>query len=336
MVFVLAGCGAGEENAEPLHIITPEASITPPPEPTEIPTPTALPLGAVLWVPPEADQALATAIQETIAQSAAAAGMRFQVLPTLSPDMIVTDNIRWVVALAPAPGLNELISSAPQVRFLALGIEGLTPAPNLSVIASGGDVSDQQGFVAGYLAAVITPDWRVGVISVADTETGQIARRSFLTGAKFFCGFCSPTYPPYHEYPLYVQLNGTASSAEWQSAADILLQRSVETVYVVPGAGDENLLRYLAAAGVYLIGGIEPPEDISASWVVTLGPQPAQAFDEFWLEFVSGTDGQMVPIPLSIDQVNDNLISPGQLHLVEEILAEIQSGYVQLVGENIP
>ncbi len=336
VVLFLVGCGGNSETPEPTLVISLEVSPTPLPGPTEIPTPTPLPPTAVLWASPEADQGLVSSIQEIISQSATAAGMRFQVHPSLSLELIASENIQWAVVLPPAPGLNEMIVAAPQVRFLALGLDGLNPAPNLSAISSSGNNPDQQSFMAGYMAAAITPDWRIGVISIADSDYGQIARRSFLTGAKFFCGFCSPTYPPFYEYPLYVQMNGASAAAEWQAAADLLLQKNVKTIYVVPGAGDENLLRYLANAGVSLIGGTPPPSDLTGFWVATLGYQPLQGFNDFWPEFASGVDGQVKSIPLSIGDVNTALITPGQLRLVEEMFSDVKSGYIQLIGENIP
>jgi hypothetical protein len=332
----LAGCGGTPPVEIPTPGISPEAIPTALPEPTPIPTPTPLPATAVLWAPPEVDQILVQAIQERVSQSATDAGMRFQVLPVLSLDQINTDDVRWVIALASAAGLNDLVLAAPQTRFLAVGVQGLTAAPNLSVISAIENGDDQQGFMAGYLAAVMTTDWRVGVISIADSEAGQLARRSFITGAKFFCGFCSPTYPPYHEYPLYVQLNGAATAAEWQSAAELLLQKNVETIYVVPGAGDENLLRYLASSGVGLIGTAPPPDDLQGAWVATLGYQPLNAFYNFWPEFVVGSDGRAIDVPLSLSDIQYSRLSPGQGGLVEKMLAEVQSGYIQLVGPNIP
>jgi len=336
LMVLLAGCGGTPQMEIPTPSISPEASPTSLPEPTEIPTPTALPPTAVLWAPPEADQNLVQAIQETVSQSATEAGMRFQVHPALSLDLINTEDVQWVIALPPAVGLNDLVMATPHVRYLAIGVEGQVAAPNLSVIVATENGHDQQGFMAGYLAAVMTPDWRVGVISIADSEAGQLARRSFITGAKFFCGFCSPTYPPYQEYPLYVQMNGAATLAEWQAAADLLLQKNVETIFVVSGAGDENLLRYLASSSIHLIGTASPPDDLRETWVATLGYHPLDAFQKFWPEFLAGTDGRTVTIPLSLFDINSNWISPGQVGLVEKMLLEVQSGYIQLIGPNIP
>ena len=336
-LLLLASCGGTPASeSPPPTIISPGAEPTPLPEPTTIPTATALPATAVLWAPPEADQTLVQKIQETISQSATEVGMRFQVHIALSLDLINAEDVQWVIALAPAVGLNDLVIATPQVRYLAIGVEGLNAAPNLSVIAAAGDAPDQQGFIAGYLAAVTTPDWRIGVISIADTEAGQLARRSFITGAKFFCGFCSPTYPPFHEYPLYVHLNGAAAAAEWQAAADLLLQKNVEVIFIAPGAGDENLLRYLASSEIRIMGAASPPDDLLIAWVATLGYQPLDAFTTFWPEFVAGSGGRTVSVPLSLSDVNFNWVSPGQLHLVEDMLAEVQSGYIQLIGDNIP
>ena len=335
LLMVIAGCSGADPTPAPTEI--PEVEIpTPEPTVTDIPTATALPPVGVLLASPEANPQIVEILQAELAQSIPEVGLRFQVRPSLTVDAITAEDIGWVIALPPAPDLANLVSSSPGTRFLAVGIEGLEPAPNLSVIGSGADRFDQQGFLAGYMSAMITPDWRIGVISVADSEVGQLARKSFITGAKYYCGFCSPTYPPYYEYPLYVQLNTGATADEWQAAADFLLQRGVLTVYVVSGAGNDVLLKYLALSNVQIIGGDTPPDDIREAWVAILGFSVLDAFYTFWPEFVAGADGQVVSVPLSISDINANILSPGKQRLVEEILIEVQEGSIELIGRNIP
>ncbi len=335
IVLVIAGCSVVGTATDPTEIpVQPTPTFSP--TATVVPTATSLPPVGVLLAPPEADPEMVAALQARLSQSIPEAGLRFQLRPTLSSETIASENVHWVIALPPAPGLGEIVASSPEARFLAVGVEGLEPAPNLSVIGAGGERLDQQGFLAGYLAALITPDWRVGVISVADSEAGQLARRSFITGAKFYCGFCSPTYPPFYEYPLYVQLDASADAAEWQAAADFLLHRGVMTIYVVPGAGDDALLDYLARSGVNLIGGDAPPEIVRDAWVATLGFSALEAFSIFWPEFAAGVDGQSVSVPLSISDINANLLSQGKLRLLEEMLDEVQAGMIELIGRNIP
>ncbi|MBC8505494.1 MAG: hypothetical protein ISR58_03725 [Anaerolineales bacterium] len=335
LVIVLAGCGGAVATSSSTE--TPVVEVpTPEPTVTEIPTATSLPPVGVLLASPDADPQIVEILQNELSQSITDAGMRFQVRPSLSPESITAEDIQWVIALPPAPDLATLIASSPDTRFLAIGVGDLEPAPNLSMIGSSSDRFDQQGFLAGYLAAMLTPDWRVGVISIADNEAGQLARKSFITGAKYYCGFCSPAYPPFYEYPLYVQLNGGATGDEWLAAADFLLQRGITTIYVVPGAGDGILLNFLAQSGIQIIGGDTPPDDIRDAWIATLGFSSLDAFYTFWPEFSAGADGQNVSVPISISNINANILSPGKQRLLEEVLVMVQGNEIELIGRNIP
>jgi len=334
MLLALSACSAVPSDA--VSTTAPAATSTATPTPTLMPTATDIPPLGILLAPPEADGQLVDFLQSSLAQAISEEGLRFQVLPSLDIDSFERDVIRWVVALSPAANLNQLVVASLQTRFLAVGIQGLDTAPNLSMIAPGGTNLGQQGFVAGYIAAMITPEWHVGVISVADSPAGQDARNAFLTGAEFHCGMCAPTYPPFLDYPLYVEAAASATTAEWQAAADVLLQRSVETVYVVPGAGDENLLRYLARSGVKIIGGAEHPADINDAWVATLTFSLSQAFVDFWPDFASGLDGQTVDVPLTITDIDDELLSIGRQRLVTNLIADVLAGYIDLGTDPLP
>ncbi|MEN8173761.1 MAG: hypothetical protein ABFS03_12900, partial [Chloroflexota bacterium] len=203
MLLALSACSTMATDTVPT--LTPAETSTAVPTPTAAPTPTEKPALGILLAPPDADQALADIVQAVLADSSTDSGIRFQVLPSLDVDSFEQDVIRWVVALSPAPNLDHLGTAAPQTSFLAVGIPGLNPAPNLSIIAPGDSSHSQQSFIAGYIAALITPEWHVGVISISDSAEGQDARNAFLTGAEYYCGMCAPTYPPYFNYPLYVE-----------------------------------------------------------------------------------------------------------------------------------
>ena len=335
IVIVITGCSGAVTTDNSTD--TPMVDVsTPVPTATDIPTATALPPVGVLLSPPEANPQIVEILQNELSQSIVEVGMRFQVRQTLSSEVIAEEDIQWVIALPPVPDFAALVASSPETRFLAVGVGDLEPAPNLTSIGSGGDRFDQQGFLAGYLAAMLTPDWRVGVISIADSEAGQSARKSFITGAKYFCGFCSPAYPPFYEYPLYVQLNQGASIDEWLAAADFLLQRGVTTVYAGPGVGDDTLLNYLAQSGVQLIGGELPTNDLQDTWVATLGFSSLDAFYSIWPDFAAGIDGQNVSVPISISNINANILSPGKQRLLEEVLVMVQRNEIELIGRNIP
>ena len=297
---------------------------------------------AVLLAPTGADEAYVSYLQTTLNDIVTGQGYRWQVRQQLLPEDLLAE-LHLVVAVPPDPGLAQLAASAPDTHFLALGIPGLDAAPNLTVIGAAGDHPDQQGFTAGVIAAMVAPDWRVGAISLADNIGGQSARTGFLNGAVYFCGLCMPAYPPVYDYPLYFELPSTASSAEWQEAANYMVDHYAQTVYVYPGAGDETMLSTLAASGVNIISSGEPPDAVKDNWVVSLTTDPYPLIQNLVEGLLNGTisDGQLLAVPIEFTNINPALFTPGKQRLAEQILSDLQAGNIDTgvdltTGENRP
>jgi hypothetical protein len=282
---------------------------------------------AILVVPPGANVELAEQLEETLAELAASQDLEFEVQPSISSDDLIAD-VQLVFAMSPDPGLADLAASAPDTQFVSIAIPGLQPSSNLTVIDAQGASQDQQGFLAGYLAALITPEWRVGAITVSDTPAGLSARQGFLNGVVFFCGLCRQTYPPFYTYPMYVELPGSASPVEWQTSADVLIDKAVQTVYVAPDAGDEELLDYLAKAGIKIIGSRPPPDTLDEQWVATIQPDTSAALRQAWQDLVSGNPSPNLTAALYLSDINPDLLSPGRQRLAEELMAEMQTGTI--------
>jgi hypothetical protein len=324
--------------------LTPSPSLTSTvtPTPTLTPTPTPLPLTAVLLAPAGADEAIVGNLQTALNPIITAHGLRWQVRQQLSPQDLVPE-LRLVVAVPPDPGLADLAASALDTQFLSLGIPSLESASNLTVLGPAGDRPDQQGFIAGVIAAMLAPDWRVGVISLSDTIDGRSARTGFLNGVEYYCGLCRPLHSPFYEYPLYYELPLTATTAEWQEAANYMVDRYVQTVYVYPGAGDESMLSTLAAAGVNIISSGEPPQAASENWVVSLTTDPLPLIQNLVSGLLNGdiSSGQSFSVPIEFTNINPALFTPGKQQLAEQILSDLQSGYIDTgvdltTGENRP
>jgi hypothetical protein len=330
LAAILWGCGVDSLDESPSNTITPTLTKTPAPSVTSAPTSTTLPPVGVLLAPPEADQQLTGQIQNRLSQWVPEMGFRFQVLPSLSDEDLERDEFGLVIALSPNSELGDLVVSHPEVQFLAVGVKELEPAPNLTIIGGEGDRLDHQGFIAGYMAAMITPDWRTGVIGSSVTAATVGARQAFITGVKYYCGLCRPSYPPYYEFPLYFELGAEADTTGWQTAAEYMIQRAVETVYIVPGAGDDAMLRYLADAGVNIIAGVPPLPDLGESWVASLRFDLLEAFIDFWPEYIAGSDIRDIVVPLEVVDVNPDILSPGRQHLVDTVLDDVLAGYINL------
>jgi hypothetical protein len=294
---------------------------------TPQPSPTPEPALAILLAPPGSDASLVESLQPVIVELAEGDGLVAQTRSELM-DADWEADVRLVVALPPDPGLGALAASHPGTHFLALGVPGLEPAGNLSVLAVGGARPDRQGFLAGYLAAVITPDWRVGVISRTDTSAGVAVQGGFVNGAIFYCGLCRPAYPPFYQYPVVAGVVSGASQAEQQAAADVLIGNAVQTVFVAPGAGDEGLLNYLAEAGVNIIGSAPPPDQVRSRWVASIQADWAAALRAAWPQLIRGQGNMELESALQLTDRNENLFSPGRQLYVERMLEDLLAGYI--------
>jgi hypothetical protein len=334
--LLLTGCGASSDptptppavvssTSQPSQTTSPTGIIRSETIPTS--SPTSSPPIIVLLKPAESTLSQANQIEATLAALADAAGYRFQVRQSLSAADLGAE-FHLVVALPPDPGLSDLAAVAPQTQFVGVGISGLQPHDNLTLIDPQGTGPDEIGFVAGYIAAVITPEWRVGVISTSDTASGVAARNGFLNGVVYFCGLCRQTYPPFYDYPLYVELPTTSGQAEWQAAADVLRDKFVKTVYVSPEASSEALLNYLVQSDINIIGDNPPMDAIQGHWVTSIQSDYVNALNDLWTEVLNGNGGLDVPVSIELNAVNPDLFSPGRQRLVEDLLQDLQGGYV--------
>jgi len=211
----------------------------------------------------------------------------------------------------------------------------LQPAQNLTVVDL--PSMDQQGFLAGVIAAMLTADWRVGVLSISDNPTGRAARTGFLNGAAYFCGLCNPFYGPIVDYPVFVELPAAASSAEWQAAAGQLIAQSVKTVYLPPAVNDPDLLTFFADSGVDVITGYAPSTQPGKNHLVSILPD-AQALLTLPASILGGQAGSQVILPLALANVGEKF-GLGRQRLAQQTLDDLQAGFIDTgvdpaTGEN--
>lgn len=298
------------------------ATDTPVPSPTVEAAPRAL-----LLALEGGDPAVALALQPVLADLAAKDGLQFETLTQL-PALEFGPEVKLVVAVPPDPGLANLAAANPQTSFLAVGIPGLQAGGNLSVVGGGGTRPDQQGFLAGYLAAVLTPDWRVGVVVPAGSVEGRAARNGFTNGLVFFCGLCRPAYPPFVQYPITTELQPGAGETELQQAVALMTSNGVQMVYVAPGLEGGGLLEALGAAGLKLIGSAPPPAALQGQWVASVQAEASDAVQQIWPLLLAGQGGITIDAPVSLTYRNPELLSTGRQRLVDSLLSDLLSGLV--------
>ena len=323
LAMLLTACGSNE----PIATNTPVPTDTPIIPPTLTATPT-VPL-AVLVLPADLDAETSNLYQKTVYDLAQASGLRFQVRNTLTPADLAEPGLQIVITLPPDPGIVTLAAAAPQVQFLVINISGITPGGNISVLG-GNSQSEIAAFLAGYTAALITDDYRIGMIIPKDNADALRALNAYANGRTYHCGICRPFYYLNWSFPQYIEIPADQDKDTYDSYADILmLQYKVRTIYLYPDIAIPELYNYIGTTGVYMIGTITP-EQRPAGWVMTIQPDVIKAIQNAWPQLIAGQGGITVQSPLGLSDIDPNLLSPGRQRKVQQVLDDLQAGRIDI------
>jgi hypothetical protein len=326
MFAVLSACGSKAPPATSAAI--PTDTLTP--APVLSPTPT-IPL-AVLVLPADMDTDTSNLYQTTVYDLAQKAGMRFQVRNEFTTADL-EPGLQIIIAVSKDPGLAALAAAAPQVQFLAINIPDIAPDGNISVLGNNTQ-NDVAGFLAGYTAALITDDYRIGMMIPKDNADAITSLNAFANGMKYYCGACKPLYFFPWTYPQYIEIPAAEDVNNYHAYADILmLQFKVNTIFVYPDVYTEDLVNYIGTTGTSMIG-TKAPDQKPAGWVMTIQPDVIKGIQNAWPQLIGGQGGITVQSPIGIADIDPDLLSPGKQRLVEQTLTDLQAGRINI--NNVP
>ncbi len=324
--FVLSSCKLGASPSTP----TPLPTDTPIPTPTFTATPST-PL-VILVIPPDLAQATSDLYQKTVYDLAQASGFRYQVRNTLSEQDLEPD-LRVVIALPPdpGPGIAALAAQAPQTQFLAINIPGLTAGGNISVLANNAQ-TDIVAFMAGYIGAMITTEYRIGMVIPKDNPDALSALDAFTNGMAYYCGICRGYYYLPYSFPQYVEVPPQdPPETHGYYPVYLIQQREVDFIYVYPDLATPELLTYIGSSGGVQFG-IAPSGPKPLYWAGSLSSDVVSAIQQAWPSLVAGQGGQVVQSPLTLTDVDPNLFSPGKQALAAQVLADLLAGRISPHG----
>ena len=321
ILAALSACRGGEASATSTPVPTDTPIVPPTLTPTE-----ATPL-AILVLPADLDPETSNLYQTTVYELTQTSGLRFQVRNTFSAADLSEPGLKIVISLPPDPGIGALAAAAPQIQFLAINIPEVTAGGNISVLGSSSQ-TDVSAFLAGYTAALITDDYRIGMMMPKDNPDAMRALNAYATGMKFYCGACRPFYFYPWTYPQFIEIPAEEDKTHYNAFADILiLQHKVGTIYLHPDVVTPDLETYIGTTGVYMIG-TKTPEQRPAGWVMTIQPDVIKAIQNAWPDLVSGKGGVIVQSPLGLSDIDSTLLTPGKQRLVEQTLNDLQAGLI--------
>ena len=320
-IVVVSACG---NNAQPTATSAPVTIDTLTLPPAFTPTPT-VPL-VVLVIPADLEPQTSELYQKTVYDLAQQSGMRFQVRNAFS-SADFEPGLQVVIALTTDPGIAALAAAAPQVQFLAINIPDISAGGNISVLGNNSQ-TDVAAFLAGYTAALITDDYRIGMMIPKDNGDAIRALNAFATGMTFYCGSCRPVYFYPVTFPQYVEISADEDVKNYNAYADILiLQYKVQTIFIYPDVYTEDLATYIGTTGTSMIGTVTP-EQRPGGWVMTIQPDVIKAIQNAWPQLISGQAGTVIQSPLGLADIDDTMLSEGKRRLVEQTLNDLQAGLI--------
>lgn len=321
LTMLLAACSAGTAtpaSPTPAATLPPSATLAPttPPAATQTPIP-----GKVLLVAPNADSGTAAAVKARVAELAGASSLVVDSLTALTTADL-TPAVRIVVLLSAPDGLSGLLASAPKTQFVALGVPGLQAGPNLSLITQ---QPEQAAFVAGFIAAIVSEDWRsAGLLP----DTPASLQDAFLNGGRYFCGRCIPIHGPIVAFPLSAALPATSSLNDWQAAVVTLQTKTLETVYVDPTISSPDLLKLLAGQKLVLVGGQTPGADLLPQWAATVSSDLLAPLSALWPGLLAGTGNKTMAAAVQVSDINTSYLTLGKQRLMQDVITGLQTGTI--------
>ncbi len=316
--FVLSACGSrnSEEDAEVVE------------QPTiEVPTATPLPPDrAVLVASAETDAALLANAQAILAELSAASGLKFEIRQEITPETLSAD-IKVVVFLYHPDNLGSLAANAPGTQFAAISELNWVPPDNVTIIrVEQNDIA----FLSGYITAMLAPNYRSGALMTAENIEFNAA---FLNGVRYYCGICAASIYPLNTYPVYSQQPAASAPEAWIAAFNEINLNKINVVFVPQEAASAQLLSYLSAQDVTVVGNQMPPAEGATKWVATITVDKLTPLREIWQDVIGGIGGKIVNANISVSDIQALTVLDGSVWLSEGKLVLVNR-IIQLLRED--
>jgi len=283
----------------------------------------------LLVISGDSDLDIAAQVQTALELLTGESGLTLKVENTLTPEMLLS-GVRVVVGMGQGIDLSGLASSAPEVQFVAIHQPAAIPTANLSVI--GDPIADLQrkAFMAGYLTALVSSDYKIAGLIASDQQYSEDVLDAFTIGVRYYCGWCRPSLPPYVNYPFYPQVESFPAASDltaYQTLIADWLYLGVNAVYVDMPLVSSELIVYLMDAGMNVVGGASPdlPRD---QWVGTVVADPVPGLQRLWPDLMSGMGGSLMPSSITVTDAGSGLFSEGRLRLFNRTLADLDAGLI--------
>jgi basic membrane lipoprotein Med (substrate-binding protein (PBP1-ABC) superfamily) len=242
-------------------------------------------------------------------------------------DESVKPETRFVFALDDLNEVATVADSNPGAVFVSIGLPGEDAPSNTYYLAPDSTRYDELGFLAGYIAAVITPDYRIGGIALEGDGKEIAALKGFVNGGIFYCGLCRPSYPPFSSYPQSV-ITSSAEPSDVNAAVKFLRDLGVTTIYLSPGLNSEQVFDSLKGSEIWFIGSRTPSESSGLKWVASISSDISKGVEIAWETWVAGQGGKSIIPPLMLSSHDEDLVPLGKLDHFQKVIEDLAKGRI--------
>jgi hypothetical protein len=324
IAFSLFGCTrnsiASTQTATSIPVFTETVTSTPPAS------------KVLLITNPTDDPSLVSQLRVELGTLSAQAGLTLEQRESLQVSDL-TSEIKVVVFASTPADLNSFVGSAANIQFAVITNQDIAPAPNLTVV----QVNEEfELFIAGYIAEMITTDWRVAALIPSDIPQSDLLQQAFQNGGRYWCGTCAENYPPYADFPLVSSLPAASDANTWKATVDQLEGNRIYTMVAwnlsnVPEVMQYvSLLNVLSEQGIFIhpimLGNEIPSDALRPSWAVTLVPDVSTPLQAAWADLMVGAGGRTYLAGVKMTEINESLFGLGKQRLADETIQKLVQG----------
>jgi|AutmiccommuBRH23_1029490.scaffolds.fasta_scaffold01848_7 hypothetical protein len=182
-------------------------------------------------------------------------------------------------------------------------------------------------FIAGYLSALITNDWRVGGLLPATVYQNTGADRIFQNGVIFLCGRCSPTFGPIVNFPVTAILSAPENNEATMQAYGEITNSRINTLFIPSDYLFDDFVTLLKQNNVTIISD-ENLESVQSDWVdYAITDNLSDLIVSSFSETSQNKSVDTINVDYSIYS-RSNSISPGKLTYITEMIETLKSGFI--------
>lgn len=182
-------------------------------------------------------------------------------------------------------------------------------------------------FIAGYLSALISNDWRVGGLLPPISYQNTTADKVFQNGVVFLCGRCAPTFGPIVKFPMTALLSNPEDIESTLQAYGEISTSKINTLYIPSSYLFDDLVILLKQSGVTIVSdansGVEQSDWIDYAIVDNLSDLILNAMSE------NGAQEEIVITPVEFSVYTSvKELSPGKSNFINEMIQNLQAGFI--------